>query len=228
MVSEIELTPCIVRRDIELLRMYNQIMCMDHDRIPRAMLTYNEEHGGEWSTSVNNLLGCIGKGEAWEDKTAVNTESAKIELMRMFEEVWQDGIKEKPKLRTYILFKNKFEVEPYLTANLPKWKRSLISQIRCGTLGLQIELGRYSKTPASERTCQLCKSAVQDEFHFLFDCKHYHDECENLYNKVTELRNCRSNKDHFIIINNMPFKFANYIASIWDKDNKSLCVITSN
>ena len=54
---------------------------------------------------------------------------------------------------------------------LNKWR--VITQLRCGCLLLEIELGRYRtlKPPLSERTCQLCDSEVGDKPHFLLKCQ---------------------------------------------------------
>ena len=46
----------------------------------------------------------------------------------MYEEVWLSKLPEKPKLRTYLQFKDTISVENHLRVNLPKWKRSLVSQ----------------------------------------------------------------------------------------------------
>jgi capsid portal protein len=35
---------------------------------------------------------------------------------------------------------------------------------------IEIELGRYKNIPRNQRHCKFCKT-LDDEFHFLFDCK---------------------------------------------------------
>ena len=61
---------------------------------------------------------------------------------------------------------------------MPRSHRSILSKFRCGTLPLEIELGRYSrpKTPLNERLCTHCNdNAVEDELHFLVNCDYYSD-----------------------------------------------------
>ena len=61
---------------------------------------------------------------------------------------WKDAVKVKPKLRNYNLFNS---VEPYVLKYIPKYKRSIFAQIRCGILPLAIETGRFKnvKDPQS-------------------------------------------------------------------------------
>jgi hypothetical protein len=55
--------------------------------------------------------------------------------------------------------------------------RSYICKLRCGTLPLAIETGRFNKPPIplNERTCpfNFCYNTVEDEVHFLIDCDIY-------------------------------------------------------
>ena len=74
------------------------------------------------------------------------------------------------KLRTYRLFKNTLEYEPYL--NLPPYLRVPLACFRCSAHGLKIETGRYTvptPTPVEEKQCDLC-GVLEDEQHFLINC----------------------------------------------------------
>lgn len=52
----------------------------------------------------------------------------------------------KPKLRSYKRIKDNIEAEPYLKANIPKWKRSLMCKLMLGILDLAVERGRFGKS----------------------------------------------------------------------------------
>jgi len=89
---------------------------------------------------------------------------------------WYQGVQALPKLRTYKLFKTVLSTELYL--NLPRYKRSILASLRCGSLKLEIETGRYSNppTPAAARICKFCNfNCIEDESHFLLQCPFYHD-----------------------------------------------------
>ena len=70
----------------------------------------------------------------------------------------------------YAHIEDRIEPEKYLAMNLNKYKRSLLCQLRCGILPLEIEVAHYHKIPRRERICKLCKGVPETELHFLFDC----------------------------------------------------------
>ena len=56
---------------------------------------------------------------------------------------WKNAVMSKPKLRTYVKFKNTYVIEGYVNSCLPRFQRSLLSQFRAGILPLKIETGRF-------------------------------------------------------------------------------------
>ena len=51
-------------------------------------------------------------------------------------------------------------------------QRAWLSRLRSSAHHLEIEQGRWNKTPISERFCKLCKSGkIGDEFHAVMDCE---------------------------------------------------------
>ena len=91
-------------------------------------------------------------------------------LFRCETERWKTEIVNKPKLRTYIPFKNTYEPERYMKSIRCKAHRSLLARLRGGTAQLEIETGRYVGIPPDQRFCKLCKDAVEDEAHFCTTC----------------------------------------------------------
>ena len=45
--------------------------------------------------------------------------------------------------------------------------------MRTGHHPLEIESGRYIKTPREQRLCKLCMLDVEDEYHFVLKCDRY-------------------------------------------------------
>ncbi len=62
-------------------------------------------------------------------------------LHKLFTDKRLNDIQLKPKLRTYILFKNEYSTEEYVTLCRPRQDRSLLAQTRSATLPLHIEMG---------------------------------------------------------------------------------------
>lgn len=92
-------------------------------------------------------------------------------------EMWNDNknIHNGNKLRTYRTYKIELKQEHYLTISNSR-HRQILAKFRCGNLKLNIETGRYNKTPLQDRKCILCDSgAIEDEVHFLIDCNFYSD-----------------------------------------------------
>ena len=84
-----------------------------------------------------------------------------------------------PKLRTFIKFKDFFSTPKFLTKPLSFVQRKFLAKIRLGCLELRIETGRYARPrlPPESRLCQVCnEQKVEDEFHFLFECKIFEQE----------------------------------------------------
>ena len=88
--------------------------------------------------------------------------------MNIQEENWLHSVSNKPKLRTYKLFKETLRVENYVLYNM--------AQFRFGILSLNIETRRFRNQPIEQRICNQCElNEIEDEFHFLFKCTLYND-----------------------------------------------------
>ncbi len=124
-------------------------------------------------------------------KNVVKSKLKQYELQR-FAEKWNndiDAITKDKKLRTYVLFKNQFKMESYLSLNVPKY-RYAISRFRCSSHNLPVELGRHTrpkKTPLEERLCKTC-NLLGDEVHHLTECKANEKHRIKLFEKVTEYK----------------------------------------
>ncbi len=99
---------------------------------------------------------------------------------------WRTHCLLKPKLRTYAILKKELRTEPYLEVHhrggIPE-----LAKLRGGTNRLRIEQGRYKKEKVEERVCEFCDSKeVEDEKHFMLECKMYNDFREEMWRKFEE------------------------------------------
>lgn len=71
----------------------------------------------------------------------------------------------------------------YLDFNIPKILRSKLTKLRISAHSLAIETGIYCKpvVPSDTRFCKFCKTHIEDEVHFLFQCPQY-SNIRNKYN----------------------------------------------
>lgn len=94
---------------------------------------------------------------------------------------WAKDLENQAKLRTYRLFKTEFCVEKYVKMNLPRGLRSVLAQLRSGTLPLKIETGHFHNIKVENRLCEFCNNnVIESEYHFVFCCPLYR-ELRNVY-----------------------------------------------
>ena len=92
-----------------------------------------------------------------------------------------------PILRTYSMIKQDFGLKKYLKA-ISDWRyRIATSKLRASSHALEIERGRYTKpkTDISKRLCPVCYT-IEDEVHFLINCKLYEPEWQLLFLMINE------------------------------------------
>ena len=220
MTGDMGWIPGVVRRDIEVLRLYNQIVEMPHNRLTRKVFEYdtsNMEQGNTWSKNIKTLLEQLKSAVCWENRSPINLKHAKNGLMDMYAGVWQNEIaQKKKKLYNYSQIKSSFEAVPHVRTNMYKSKCMLLSQLLCGCLPLQIELGRFGgHIPRQKRICKLCEIETESETHFLFRCIATVNTRVNHYHKFPEILNFPSDISKLEFLTKHPFKFGNYVSDLW-------------
>ena len=106
------------------------------------------------------------------------------------EKLWQQRISAKPKLRTYVKFKNKLRMEKYLLADTGHTGRSIHTSLRSGTNKPKIETDRWSGILKHFRFCTNCDNKqVESEEHFLLYCSKYNLLRTELFQKILQLSN---------------------------------------
>ena len=124
----------------------------------------------------------------FENMSICNIDGLKQKQLELFKTDWKANLLYKPKLRTYRLFKFTFGTEKYVSLNLDRNYRSLLAQIRLGILPLRLETGRIKNEKVDERICLICSdNLVEDEKHFLFHCKAYSVERDQLFVKIINM-----------------------------------------
>ena len=146
-----------------------------------------------WAANVKKLA----KSLSIEDNILYDENSAKTFTLHVkqkifihdeqmwFSKLWNDsGTVNENKLRLYRQCKKDLRSEAYVRTEMPRYLRSYICQLRCGTLPLTVETGRFNRppTPLDERTCPFCNFCVEDEVHFMVDCPIYSDLRFDLFN----------------------------------------------
>ena len=109
------------------------------------------------------------------------------------------------KLHFLNYFKKVFKIENYLKINNFENRRAL-TKLRTSSHTLAIETGRWTKTERIHRLCEQCtENKIEDETHFLFDCKKYSNErnvtFQNIKNKTgLDLHNQQNRIDNLKLL----------------------------
>ena len=170
-----------------ILRFRKRIATLDADRLTNKIFLWSESFSGTinnwtWKTkqmleSINDYGGLLSIDEMWN-------ELAKCEL-----KLWTDTVKEVPRdsetggrLRFYREIKPAPSVEKYVQSSMSVNKKRFLTQLRCGCLPLEVELGRYRspKLPLKDRICTVCSRETGDEIHFLTTCEQLKEQRTDL------------------------------------------------
>ena len=184
--------PPSVSCHISLLSFFYRLFHMPNSQLVKQvynqLFRLHEQGFSNWITSVLDLSKIYNI-----DVTSVNRcfrNVFKFKVKEYFINEWRTAIKNTdayPILRTYNVIKTRFGTEPYLSAVKNIKFRIAISKLRTSSHALAIERGRYTnpKTPVHERLCHSCKK-IEDEYHFVMECKTNCDFRETFLNKLKE------------------------------------------
>ena len=116
---------------------------MKDDRLTKQIFLWDlTQPGDSWSNDICNIFKSINLESKFDSQTTVDISQMEQLLQSNSEDMWLTELINKPKLRTYILFKNTLITENYVSSYLSRYQRSLIAQLRLGILPLCIETGR--------------------------------------------------------------------------------------
>ena len=230
---------CKIRRKLNMLKYWNRLLSLPDNSITKCVFLNDYQlNYKNWSNEIENILDEINMTSIFQNKTKCNIELAKCLLLKEAEKSWLTDCRSKPKLRTYILYKNNFSPEPYVTQFLSRKQRSLLAQLRCGILPIKIETGRflnhkdiktgkYKKLKIEERICDHCNTGmVEDEIHFVFCCPLYETNREKLYTLVKAHNNkfdqlLPQDKLIYLLKNHVKY-LCIFLSQAWDQRTESL------
>ena len=143
---------------------------------------------GHWVTKVFSLSGRYGISFNDIDKRNFKLDCKRTVKIR-FESQWladSQNVRKIPILRSYSLYKHGLYFEPYLNTISNVRQRTALTKLRTSSHVLEIERGRYTvpKTAVYDRLCKTCYQ-IEDEEHFLINCKIYDSLRRELYSEVS-------------------------------------------
>ena len=186
-LGELARYPLLINSLIQSLK-YKWTICNKSDKdsivylAVREMEQYSAQKIDCWLYRVQQVESlCNIKSFPSYTKTDIVKNNIKKSLKSIFDRFYIDQINEQKigndsinhnKLRLYATVKGSFTREPYLDLVQSRNQRAWLSRLRCSGHHLEIEQGRWSKTPIAERLCKTCDSGkIGDEFHAVMSCK---------------------------------------------------------
>ncbi len=215
---------CLSRWKIERTRFWNRLVKTDDNRLVKRVFLwdidqYTSTNKGNFVSHVNQICSETDLKHCFSRNTEIDLKLVTEKLQEKFASKWQNSCN-MAKLDLYREIKTTFGVAKYLTLNIDRYEKALLSQLRYGILPLRVETGRYVGENHDDRICTLCDSnIVEDQIHFVFHCKKYKNFREELNNKAKQrLDNWDDLQDIEKLIymfDNMTRVFAKYIRNIF-------------
>ena len=131
--------------------------------------------------NIKNELSRLGLFYIWEvaaQNRSVYNIHFPIIKQRIIDNCVQSMLSEISDSSKGILYKHLVDhhcLQYYLCKSIPICYKKELSKIRMSSHNLMIELGRHRNIPVIQRLCPICKSDIEDEFHFILKCPAYTD-----------------------------------------------------
>ncbi len=109
----------------------------DGDRIQFSVIRYFL--GVPSKAPLLSLEGDMG----YYNKNVCNIDATKCFCANLRNADWKNSVITKPKLQTYVTFKENMQTESYIKYCMLRKRRSLFAQLRLGILPLHVETGRF-------------------------------------------------------------------------------------
>ena len=148
-----------------------------------------------WYVAMGKMLNVVNCNNMTSKMPSVN--QLGVVLKSLYNKQWYEVLNRNPnernkqgnKLRIYNKFKYVFECEKYLHYVKDRAVRAYMCKLRISVHDLMVEKGRYltPKLEYDKRFCRRCPTIVENEFHFLFDCKRYCNAQAVLFKEITEI-----------------------------------------
>ena len=211
-----------LNRFLPIVRLWNRLLLMSDDRLTKKIFHWDYAQRNGWGKEVSKIFNEMGLRDTFSNKQFCDLRTVKSKITDLMARQWKAELEQKPKLRTYKLFKNEFKTSNSVFI-CNRAKRSLLSKFRTGILPLRIETGRwYQGTRLEDRVCEICGNGeIEDESHFLLKCNAYEDFRRVLF------RNCSVINHNFSLLNDtekliyivncQERDLANYILYAWNR-----------
>ena len=226
--SEMGWTPSKFRKYINVIRYWNKLIKMSDDRLPKVIFKYSYNLGNNrWCNKIKSILQLANLDHLYTNKQICNLVTLENNLKSVIQSNWERQLDNKPKLRTFKLFKLTYCTSNYIHEISNRYCRSLIAKLRMGILQLHIETGRFNNTKLENRTCLMCNdNSIEDEIHFICLCSKYNSLRSDLFRKAssknTDFINLPSKSKFIYLMKDCCREVAIFVKRAWEVRKKHL------
>ena len=181
-------TPYFIDIVCSILKYFKRIEAMDaHSLLYQTLETCKKLHKNgkhTWYSGIEFIVNEL------DINLNMSLEQIKRKLIQRSMRYWENQVIEnavikRGKLRTYYTFKPIFKKEIYLRSIINRDVRKCFTQFRISAHQLAIEKGRHRNIKAHNRLCKFCQTnEVEDEFHFLIKCQKFSSERNKLFSDI--------------------------------------------
>jgi hypothetical protein len=175
--------PLYIRTYIKCIKYWLRLIKLPRERICKQayeMLIRQSDLGYvNWASRVKAVLTENGFGIVWLNQEVGDDKRFLAEfsdrLIACFKQNWHSKLNDNQRYSWFSSFKDLFQPEKYLVIITNKWHRGMMARFRTRTLGLFANRRWYELT-TGDRRCVLCNDeSLENEEHFIFNCKTYSD-----------------------------------------------------
>ena len=189
-LSEVDWMLPKFRTQIRMIRYYNRILKMPERRLCKKLFNWDKcLNLDNWSNEVKSIFYQSEQSRIFDTGEPFNLQNILEKIKIRFKKSQRLSLElesiNKPKLRTFITFKDFETVPAYITKPLSFIQRKVLAKCRLGCLPIRLETGRFCRPflLEKERTCQVClenglidyqyKNEIESEIHLIFNCNRY-------------------------------------------------------
>ena len=207
-------------------------MCTQSNRLMYKIYIWdrklNESHQiVTWSSEVKSILHQHNLAYIFKNQQIFSTKEITSKLKSSMREKQQELLKtecqNKPKLRTFMLFKDFQILPPHVGKPLSFVERKTLSKLRLGILPIRIETALYVRLilPEDQRLCYCNSGEVESDYYVLFECPMYDHLRESWLNKLCipeNFHNLEQNEKLKVVLNEAKNvrHTAQYLVSVMD------------
>ena len=151
-LSEVDLLLPRYRTKIQMVRQYHRMICMDDSKLTKQIYNWDRALNDKnlvqtWSNEVKGIFTDCNNFSIYESKCSFHLHQTVSNIKEIFKSQQREFLSsecaQKPKLRTFVLFKDFQEQPAYITKPLALHQRRMMAKTRLGCLPIRLETGQY-------------------------------------------------------------------------------------